>query len=73
MLPTTPRCTPVTALVRIEGGSLRWRDDGTAPTATDGILMNDGEALVFDGDLSALQFIRLGTTTIVVHTIYYGA
>jgi hypothetical protein len=44
--------------LRAEGATVRYRDDGTAPTATVGqpILVGD-RPLIYSGTLSALQFI----------------
>lgn len=38
--------------------AVRWRDDGTAPTATVGMRLAPGAQLEYDGDLSAIQFIE---------------
>jgi len=45
------------------GGSIRWRADGTAPTSSEGHLMNPGDSLQFlDASyrtfLRKIQFIR---------------
>lgn len=45
------------------GGSIRWRADGTAPTSSEGHLMNPGDSLTFmDANyrmfLRQIQFIR---------------
>lgn len=37
---------------------VRWRDDGTAPTATTGISLAPGEKLVYDGNLADIQLIE---------------
>lgn len=46
------------ALIRAESQNVRWRDDGTAPTASVGIELIVGEALQYSGDLKAIQFIQ---------------
>ena len=47
------------ALIECESQQVRWRDDGTAPTSTVGILMNVGDILTYDGTkLAALKFIE---------------
>lgn len=38
--------------------AVRWRDDGTAPTATTGGRLLPGDILEYDGDVAAIQFIR---------------
>lgn len=37
---------------------VRWRDDGTAPTATVGMTLAPGAQLEYDGDLNAIRFIE---------------
>jgi hypothetical protein len=45
------------AYVQVEGGQVRYRDDGTNPTAAVGMLLVDGAFLEYAGDLSALTFL----------------
>ena len=56
------------------GGSVRWRADGTAPTATTGLRLNDGDSLVYDGDPAKISFIEDATSanspTLFIH--YFG-
>lgn len=70
---------PATAdsvLLRVEANDIRWRGEGTAPTATDGMLMKPADPslplpltnLGYDG-LAALQFIRASADA-VLHVIY---
>jgi hypothetical protein len=53
--PTFALITPLTAAVR-------WRDDGTAPTASVGMPLAAGVTLQYDGDLNKIQFIQNGGT-----------
>jgi hypothetical protein len=46
------------AMIQAEGGALRYTDDGTTPTATVGMLINQGETIPYQGDLTKLQLIR---------------
>ena len=46
------------ALIVAEGQSVRWRDDGTAPTASVGMPLVVGVPLQYDGDLNKIQFIE---------------
>jgi len=47
------------ALIDCEAQAVRWRDDGTAPTATVGMSMAVADApLEYSGNLSALRFIE---------------
>lgn len=65
--PTTARLLMLT----IEGNAIRWRDDGTAPTAAIGMPLAVGSTLSYDGPPSALQIIsQTGTAT--VNVAYYS-
>jgi hypothetical protein len=44
--------------VTVEGQAVRWRDDGTSPTAAVGNPVQAGAQLVYSGALSAIQFIQ---------------
>jgi len=59
------------ALIQAEDQNVRWRDDGTAPTATVGVQLAAGADLFFTGDLSALRFIE-ETTSAKLNVSYYG-
>ena len=49
---------PTMALIICETQNVRWRDDGTAPTASVGMPLTVGTALQYDGDLNRIQFIE---------------
>lgn len=49
---------PTFALIVAEGQSVRWRDDGTAPTASVGMPLVVGVPLQYDGSLDKIQFIE---------------
>jgi hypothetical protein len=51
-------CKPSIAIIVAEGAAVRWRDDGTAPTASVGMPLATGVTLQYDGDLSQIQFIE---------------
>ena len=55
----TPDNFPMGALVRVEGADIRFRTDGVAPTATDGIVLRADEVLELDGlnEVAAFQAI----------------
>lgn len=53
-IPTTASVIVVAA----ETQAVRWRDDGTAPTASVGMPIATGSALVYQGDLTTIQFIE---------------
>lgn len=60
------------AYIVVETVAIRYRDDGTPPTATVGTPVAAGSALEYDGDLGALQLIgQAGGGT--QHVNYYRA
>ena len=76
---TRPGDNAVYALINVEGiagtDTVRWRDDGTAPTTTVGMLMNaTGDQrwppFRYEGDLTAIQFIKAAGSPIV-NVSYY--
>lgn len=46
------------ALLQAEGQNVRWRDDGTDPTASVGMLIYVGQLVEYVGTLSAIEFIE---------------
>jgi len=62
--------TPTVAIVVPEGQGVRWRDDGTAPTATVGMPLAAGATLVYDGDLTRIRFIQQAATA-TINVVYY--
>jgi hypothetical protein len=69
--PTIPANT-ARCLIVVEAQPVRWRDDGTAPTATVGTLLTAGQAVFYDGEPTRLQLIRQGATDATVHFSYYS-
>lgn len=63
---------PGQALIRIEGARVMYRDDGTNPTTTDGVPLNDGDTILYDGPLANIKFIRRDGTDATAHISYYG-
>lgn len=60
------------ALIMPEGGSVRWRDDGTDPTAGVGMPLTATGELRYDGDFSKLKFIQQDVAA-VLNVTFYGA
>lgn len=59
------------AIIQCESQAVRWRDDGTNPTAGVGMrLLTTGE-LYYDGDLSAIKFIQEAATA-KLNVSYYA-
>lgn len=46
------------ALIQCLDQNVRWRDDGTAPTASVGIRLHAGESFWYIGDVAKIQFIE---------------
>ena len=68
--PTSPVGSVRGAIVQVSGQAVRWRDDGTAPTATVGMTIPVGGELRFDGDLSKVKFIEAAAGAVMDVTIY---
>ena len=62
-----------TALIQAEDQNIRLSDDpdGTAPTATTGLVIAAGDALMYDGDLRKVQLIE-ETASAKANILYYG-
>lgn len=58
------------ALVVCETQTVRWRDDGTNPTASVGMPLTANTAFPYTGNLSAIKFIQT-TTTATCNVSYY--
>lgn len=58
------------AVIIAETQAVRWRDDGTSPTASVGIPLATGTYMVYDGDLSAIKFIEQ-TSAAKLNVSYY--
>lgn len=63
----------VRATVQVEGGDVRWRGDGSNPTATDGMLLPaNAERDFAPASLAALKFIQVSSAA-TLHVTYWGA
>lgn len=49
---------PTVAVMVAEAQAVRWRDDGTAPSATVGMPLAVGVTFVYDGDLTKIRFFE---------------
>jgi hypothetical protein len=65
---TVPRGATI-ALISIEGGPVRWRDDAP-PSASQGQAMSPGERMLYGGALAALQFVAQDQSATVVVSYY---
>lgn len=61
-IPTVPAGMQLGYVVIQNNGTanVRWRDDGTAPTASVGMILPAGSELDYYGETTALQFIEVG-------------
>ena len=72
--------TPATALtvpagtrlviLQPETKSVRWRDDGTNPTASIGMIMAANDVFIYTGEPSRLRFIEVEASA-VLNVSYY--
>ena len=59
------------ALITPETQAIRWRDDGTAPTASVGMPIAVGAYFTYDGDLKSIRFIEQ-TASAKINVSYYA-
>lgn len=58
-------------IIRTEGAAVRWRDDGTNPTAAEGIGMSVTDPpFEYTGDLSAIKFFEQAASA-TLYVSYY--
>lgn len=68
---TVPAGTSL-AVCTAEAQAIRWRDDGTSPTASVGMPLSVGDTLFFDAAaLAIVKFIEQ-TTSAKLNVSYYG-
>lgn len=66
----TVPATATYAIIQAESVDVRWRDDGTNPTASVGMLLFAGASQTFSGDLTTLKFIQTQASSIL-NVSYY--
>jgi hypothetical protein len=59
------------AVVIATDQDLRWRDDGTSPNATTGMLLKTNTVYIFEHSLQLVKFIET-TTSGKLNISYYG-
>lgn len=62
---------PSFCIVVAQTQGVRWRDDGTAPTASIGMPLAVGQALQYDGDLRKIRFIEQTASAALNISYYY--
>lgn len=74
-VPTTDKSgnkqQPTFALIVAESQAVRWRDDGTDPTASVGMPLAVGIPLQYDGDLTRIKFIEQSASA-KINISYYA-
>lgn len=60
----------ILALIQAESKDVRWRDDGTSPTASVGMTITAGSMLEYNGVLENLKFIEV-TASAKLNVSYY--
>lgn len=60
----------ILALIQAETQSVRWRDDGTAPTSSVGMIIEANSMLEYNGVLESLKFIE-ATASAKLNISYY--
>jgi hypothetical protein len=59
------------AIISVETANARFRDDGTAPTATVGVQLASGAVpFIYTGDLTAIQFVAVSGSPVVNVSFY---
>lgn len=58
------------AVIAVEGAAVRYRDDGTSPTASIGMPLAIGAELIYQSALSAIQFIQQSSGAILNISYY---
>lgn len=59
-------------LLKAESQPVRWRDDGTNPTASQGMLLDAGEEFLYTGKPSKLKFIDTAAGASTLHANFYS-
>lgn len=70
--PLTVPTGATTATITVEGGDVRYRDDGTAPTASVGMPLVSGQSMIYSGPLADIEFIRQAAGA-ALNILYYKA
>lgn len=58
------------AVIECETQPVRWRDDGTNPTSSVGMLLNPGDVLIYDASFANIRFIET-TASAKINVSYY--
>lgn len=58
-------------MLEAEGQAVRWRDDGTNPTASVGMLLPVNTPTIYNGSLTGIRFISAVAGSILNISYYY--
>ena len=58
------------ALIQAVGQNVRWRDDGTDPTASVGMILYAGQTLPYYGDIKKIRLIETAASAEVNVVVY---
>lgn len=68
----TVPATATYAIIQCETQNVRWRDDGTDPTASVGMMLNvNPDVLIYDGNLRGIKFIEVAASA-KLNVSYYA-
>ena len=59
------------AIIAVDGNTVRYRDDGVDPTATEGMPLGAGVMLTYEGILTAIRFIEIAASA-TLYVSYYA-
>ena len=59
------------ALIQAVDQNVRWRDDGTDPTAAEGMLLFAGQTIRYTGDVRTIKFIEVTAGAELNVSLYY--
>lgn len=57
--------------IQAQDQNVRWRDDGTDPTSTVGMIIYAGDFFPYNGDLTAIKFIEMAASA-KLNLAFYG-
>lgn len=60
------------AIIQAEGASIRWRDDGTDPTASVGERLLADQDFMYTGNMKLFKAIAIGANAILNVSFYRG-
>jgi hypothetical protein len=66
----TPPAGAKLAVIQCQNESIRFWDDGSTPTASEGVQMDDGDIYHYTGDFSTIKFIEV-TSGARLAVLYY--